>query len=53
VEEQRRQEEQQYDVRLELDVRHARHEADDAAADHEQNRIGHVEHAPAMSGPRP
>ena len=45
VEQQRRQEDEEDELRLELDVGHAGREADEAAADHEQDRVRHVEDA--------
>ncbi len=45
VEQQRRQEDEEDELRVELDVRHAGREADEAAADHEQDRVRHVEQA--------
>ena len=45
VEQQRRQEDEEHELRVELDVGHAGREADEAAADHEQDRVGHAEDA--------
>jgi hypothetical protein len=39
--EQRRQEDEQDDLRVELDLGHARYEADRKPPDHEQDRVGH------------
>src|SRR3712207_8362843 len=45
VEQQRRQEDQQDEVRLQLDVRDAGEEADQAPADHERDRVRHARDA--------
>jgi hypothetical protein len=43
--EQRGQEDEQHEIRLELDVRDARDQPEPEASEHEEDRIRHVEHA--------
>ena len=43
--EQRRQEQHEHELRVELDIRHAGHEPDAEAAEDEQDRVRHAEPA--------
>jgi hypothetical protein len=45
VEQERRQEDQEDEIRVELDLRHAGHEPDKAPGHHQQDRVGDPERA--------